>query len=234
MIREIVMDTETTGLNPRSGDRLVEIGGIELINRMPTGEVLHEYINPERNMPQEAFEIHGLSSEFLADKPIFTDVAEKFLAFIGDATLVIHNASFDMGFINSELAATDRAPIPLDRVVDTLLIARRKFPGAANSLDALCKRFGVNNSARTRHGALLDSELLADVYLELLGERQAKLILGHASTLAGQTADAAKSAAAQRPSPLPQRLSSEELAAHEAFVASLGDQALWRRLGTET
>lgn len=234
MIREIIMDTETTGLNPRSGDRLVEIGGIELINRAPTGEVLHEYINPERDMPQEAFEIHGLSSEFLADKPIFADVAEKFLAFIGDATLVIHNASFDMGFINTELAATDRAPIPQDRVVDTLLIARRKFPGAANSLDALCKRFGVDNSARTRHGALLDSELLADVYLELLGERQANLGLGHAGGLGTPTSGGAKSDAATRPTPLPQRLSSEELAAHEVFVASLGDKALWKRLGSET
>ena len=234
MIREIVMDTETTGLNPRTGDRLVEIGGVELINRMPTGQVIHEYINPERDMPQEAFEVHGLSEEFLSDKPVFAEVADRFLNFVADATLVIHNASFDMGFINTELVAIDRDEIPNDRVVDTLMIARRKHPGAANSLDALCKRYGIDNSARTKHGALLDSELLADVYLELLGERQANLGLAHKGAAEGNQARGGnKPLTAARPKALPQRLTAEELAAHQAFVDSLGVEALWKQFETD-
>ena len=176
-MREIVLDTETTGLDPAGGDRIVEIGGVELVNHMPTGRSFHAYINPERDMPAEAFAVHGLSAEFLSDKPKFREVAPDFLAFVGDATLVIHNASFDMKFLNAELGWIEAETLPWSRAVDTLDIARRRFPGALNSLDALCRRFGVDNSGREKHGALLDSELLAEVYLELMGGRQPDLTL---------------------------------------------------------
>jgi DNA polymerase-3 subunit epsilon len=179
-MREIILDTETTGLDPLRGDRLVEIGGIELINHFPTGRTYHVYINPERDMPEEAFRVHGLSAEFLADKPRFADLVAEFWSFIADATLVIHNASFDMGFINAELKRAGRQNFPMDRVVDTLAMARRRFPGSPASLDALCSRFGIDNSRRTRHGALLDAELLADVYIELIGGRQASFGLAEA------------------------------------------------------
>ena len=176
-MREIVLDTETTGLDPLRGDRLVEIGCIEIFNRMPTGQTFHRYINPERDMPAEAFDVHGLSSEFLSSKPLFTEVVEEFLEFIGDAPLVIHNASFDIGFINAELDRIKRGPISRDRLVDTLLLARRKHPGVSNRLDDLCSRYAIDNSRRTKHGALLDAELLAEVYIDLIGARQSQLIL---------------------------------------------------------
>ena len=176
-MREIVLDTETTGLDPLRGDRLVEVGCIEIYNRMPTGQTFHRYINPERDMPAEAFAVHGLSSEFLSSKPLFTEVVEEFLEFIGDAPLVIHNASFDIGFINAELDRLKRRPISRDRLVDTLLLARRKHPGVSNRLDDLCSRYAIDNSRRTKHGALLDAELLAEVYIDLIGARQSQLIL---------------------------------------------------------
>lgn len=171
-MREIVLDTETTGFDPKKGHRLVEIGCVELKNHLPTGEIYHQYINPERDMPEGAFNVHGLSEEFLSDYPVFADVADDFISFIGDSPLVIHNANFDMTFINYELKQLKYKQVPMTQAIDTLLIAREKFPGSPASLDALCKRFKVDNSSRTYHGALLDSELLAEVYLELLGGRQ--------------------------------------------------------------
>lgn len=225
-MREIVLDTETTGLSPADGDRIVEIGAVELMGHMPTGNTFHKYINPQRDMPEEAFKVHGLSSEFLADKPVFAKIAQEFLDFIGDAKLVIHNASFDMGFLNAELGWANKPLIPKDQALDTLAIARKKFPGSPSSLDALCRRFGIDNSARTLHGALLDSEILADVYLELIGGRQPGLVL--------TTQDAPTQVQAvddwkpvKRPTPLPSRLTKEEAAAHEAFVAKLGDGSVW-------
>ncbi|MEK9725249.1 MAG: DNA polymerase III subunit epsilon, partial [Rhodospirillaceae bacterium] len=171
-MREIVLDTETTGLDPKSGHRIVEIGCIEIVNQVPTGETFHQYVNPERDMPDGAFQVHGLSEEFLSDKPVFAKIAADFLAFVGDSNLVIHNAAFDMGFINAELEATGREPLAMERAIDTVSMARRKFPGAPASLDALCKRFQIDNSNRQLHGALLDAGLLAEVYLELIGGRQ--------------------------------------------------------------
>ncbi|MEP0453462.1 MAG: DNA polymerase III subunit epsilon, partial [Roseibium sp.] len=176
-MREISFDTETTGLNPRGGDRLVEIGGVELLNHIPTGNYYHVYINPQRDMPIEAFNVHGLSEEFLSDKPLFAHVADEFLDFVGDGTLVIHNAAFDMGFINMELERAGRRTISNDQVIDTLDIARRRHPSGPNSLDALCNRYGIDNSRRVKHGALLDAEILAEVYLELMGGKQQALIL---------------------------------------------------------
>lgn len=227
-MREIVMDTETTGLDPLTGDRLVEIGGVELLNHMPTGRVYHQYINPERDMPEGAFAVHGLSEEFLSDKPVFKAIAQDFLDFIGDAKLVIHNASFDMKFINEELSWIGRPRLPMDQAIDTLEIARRKFPGAQNSLDALCRRFGVDNSVREKHGALLDSELLAEVYLELVGGRQPGLVLSMDTARKDrpETAAAVPSIGA-RPEPLPSLLSAEEATTHESFVASLADGGRW-------
>jgi DNA polymerase-3 subunit epsilon len=224
-MREIVLDTETTGLDPLRGDRLVEIGCVEIFNRMPTGLTFHVYINPQRDMPKEALEVHGLSTEFLADKPVFSSVADDFLAFVGDAPLVIHNASFDIGFINAELEKVARTPIPRERLVDTLLLARRKHPGVSNRLDDLCSRYAIDNSHRTKHGALLDAELLAEVYIDLIGARQSQLILAdHVRSPADTQADAPRR---QRAEPLPQRTTPADLAAHAAFVATLGDKALW-------
>ena len=182
-MREIVFDTETTGLNPLGGDRVVEIGCVELFNRLPTGETFHVYLNPERDMPDAAFRVHGLSAEFLSDKPLFGDVVQDFIDFIGEAALVAHNASFDMGFINAELVRVNRPVINNERVIDTLQIARRKHPFGPNSLDALCQRYNIDNSKRTKHGALLDSEILAEVYIELTGGRQADLGLAAVETL---------------------------------------------------
>lgn len=177
-MREIVLDTETTGLDPFNGDKIVEIGCVELENHLPTGRTYHQYINPMRSMSEEVIAVHGLTEEFLSDKPVFKDIADDFLAFIGeDAKLVIHNAAFDMKFLNAELSFADKPQISYDRVVDTLIIARKKFPGSRVNLDELCKRFGVDNTSRTLHGALLDSELLAEVYLELLGGREPGLVL---------------------------------------------------------
>jgi DNA polymerase-3 subunit epsilon len=230
-MREIVLDTETTGLDPLRGDRLVEIGCVEIYNRMPTGQTFHRYINPQRDMPKEAFDVHGLSAEFLADKPLFAAVAEEFLTFIGDAPLVIHNASFDIGFINAELEKTARPAIPRDRLVDTLLLARRKHPGVSNRLDDLCSRYAIDNSRRTKHGALLDAELLAEVYIDLIGARQSQLILAEQTQSRGHTlADAPRR---QRPEPLAQRLSADEFAAHKSFIESLGDKALWNEFRGE-
>ncbi|QJP15505.1 DNA polymerase III subunit epsilon [Starkeya sp. ORNL1] len=225
-MREIVLDTETTGLDPLRGDRLVEIGCVEMLNRIPTGQNYHVYINPERDMPIEAFNVHGLSAEFLSDKPLFAAVADEFLAFIADSQLVIHNASFDIGFINAELTRLGRTVLGFDRVVDTLALARRRHPGGSNRLDDLCARYGIDLSRRTKHGALLDSELLADVYAELAGGRQAALILDSAEVNAAR--QAGNASVRQRPVPLPPRISAVEAAAHAAFVASLGEGALWR------
>jgi DNA polymerase-3 subunit epsilon len=226
-MREIVFDTETTGLDPVSGDRLVEIGCIELVNRFPTGKVFHRYLNPERDMPDAAFKIHGLSVEFLKDKPRFAEVVEELVLFIGaDAQLVAHNAMFDLGFLNAELKRAGKSEVSRERLVDTLMLARRKHPGGSNRLDDLCQRYRVDNSRRTKHGALLDAELLAEVYLELIGARQA--MLGLADVGGGDLARAAQALGAIRPQPLPPRVTDEERAAHRAFVATLGATAVWR------
>jgi DNA polymerase-3 subunit epsilon len=229
MVREIILDTETTGLDPAKGDRIVEIGAVELLNHLPTGRTFHVYINPERDMPKEAEAVHGLSSTFLRDKPVFASIAQDFMEFLGNDVLIIHNASFDMAFINAELGFLRMPSIPPERVVDTLHIARQKHPGAANSLDALCRRYDIDNSRRTKHGALLDSELLAEVYLELIGGRQTALILEASVTKRAATVVAAQQIAYQRPAPLPSRLTDEERAAHSAFVTDLGEHALWKQ-----
>jgi DNA polymerase-3 subunit epsilon len=226
MSREIVLDTETTGFDPDSGDRIVEIGALELIHHVPTGKSFHQYINPERDMPQSAFEVHGLSEEFLSDKPLFADVADAFLEFAGDAPLVIHNASFDMKFLNAELGLVSRDPLPMGRAIDTLLIARRKYPGAPASLDALCRRFGVDSSERTLHGALLDAQLLAEVYLELVGGREPGLTLIEDDD--GPSTPQGVDRRAPRLRPLASRLSEGERAAHAAFVSTLGEKTLWK------
>ncbi|HGG04895.1 MAG TPA: DNA polymerase III subunit epsilon [Aliiroseovarius sp.] len=229
-MREIVLDTETTGFEPESGDRIVEIGAVELLNHLPTGRTYHQYINPERSMPQGAFEVHGLGDEFLADKPVFKTIAQDFLNFVQDSRLVIHNASFDMKFLNAELKWAGHALLPMDQALDTLAIARKKFPGSPASLDALCRRFGIDNAARTLHGALLDSEILAEVYLELIGGRQPDLVLSESRKKSddGQVSDD-DWRAGPRPDSLPTRLTSEEAKAHEAFLAKLGEDALWRK-----
>ncbi|PZF77432.1 DNA polymerase III subunit epsilon [Aestuariivirga litoralis] len=227
-MREIILDTETTGLDPATGDRIVEIGAVELLNHLPTGRTFHVYINPERDMPKEAEAVHGLSSAFLKDKPVFGAIAQDFLQFIGEDVLIIHNASFDMAFINAELGFLRMPAIPPERVIDTLHIARQKHPGAGNSLDALCRRYGIDNSKRSKHGALLDSELLAEVYLELIGGRQTALVLEAAVTRKA-AAVVATQLAQQRSVPLPSRLTESERIAHAAFVAELGDQALWKQ-----
>src|SRR6201747_1412030 len=225
-MREIVLDTETTGLDPLRGDRLVEIGCVEIYNRMPTGQTYHCYINPERDMPVEAFNVHGLSAEFLSTKPLFTEVVDAFLEFIGDAPLVIHNASFDISFINAELDRIKRPAISRDRLVDTLLLARRKHPGVSNRLDDLCSRYAIDNSRRTKHGALLDAELLAEVYIDLIGARQSQLILAAESrdTRAGGYGEMPRR---QRAEPLAPRVTDADRAAHRAFVATLGDKPIW-------
>lgn len=230
-MREIVMDTETTGFDADKDDRIVEIGGIELLNHLPTGRTFHVYINPERPMPKDAFEVHGLGDDFLRDKPRFSDIVQGFVDFIGDdARLVIHNASFDMKFLNAELRRVGRPILPWSRALDTLALAREKFPGSPASLDALCRRFGVDNSNRQRHGALLDSELLAEVYLELIGGRQPDLVLDRP----GRRAEAVRPDGetvprAARPTPLPSRLTQAEAAAHAEFVARLGETSVWSR-----
>ncbi|MBT9385716.1 DNA polymerase III subunit epsilon [Pseudooceanicola sp. CBS1P-1] len=228
-MREIVLDTETTGFDPFQGDRLVEIGCVELLNHVPTGETYHVYINPERDVPEDAFKVHGLSTEFLSDKPVFRDLAKSFVDFIGDSKLIIHNASFDMKFLNAELGWLNMAQIPNAQAVDTLAIARKKFPGSPASLDALCRRFGIDNSARTLHGALLDSEILAEVYLELIGGRQPDLVLATA-TRKTDTAVEDDWRPRPRPVPLEARLTEEEKAAHRAFVEKMGDGALWAKM----
>jgi DNA polymerase-3 subunit epsilon len=226
-MREIVLDTETTGLDPEQGDRLVEIGGVELFNHMPTGRTFHQYLNPQRAMSAEAFAVHGLGDEFLRDKPVFSAIVDDFLGFVGDAKLVIHNASFDMKFINAELSWVGRPPIPVDQAIDTLAIARKKFPGSPASLDALCRRFGIDNASRTLHGALLDSQILAEVYLELIGGRQPGLVLTAVQTTV--EIEAGSGRIGPRPRALSPRLTDEEADAHAAFVAKLGDDAVWKR-----
>src|SRR6059058_6154319 len=225
-MREIVLDTETTGLDPLRGDRLVEIGCVEMLNRMPTGQTFHVYINPERDMPAEAFAVHGLSAEFLSTKPLFPEVVDAFLEFIGDAPLVIHNASFDISFINAELDRIKRAAIPRERLVDTLLLARRKHPGVSNRLDDLCSRYAIDNSHRTKHGALLDAELLAEVYIDLIGARQSQLILASdgEEIRVGATGETPRR---QREAPLAPRITEADREAHRAFVATLGDKPIW-------
>jgi DNA polymerase III subunit epsilon len=228
-MREIVMDTETTGFEPSEGHKLVEIGAIELWNHLPTGNVYHQYINPQRLMPKEAFEVHGLGDDFLRDKPLFSHVAQAFWDFIGDAPLVIHNAAFDMKFLNAELMPLGFPRLPDARAIDTVMMARKKFPGSPASLDALCRRFGIDNSKREKHGALLDSELLAEVYLELIGGRQPGL------AMAPEPMTQPKLGATQsgtwrpgaRPAPLASRLTDEEAAAHADFVGKMGDTAIW-------
>lgn len=227
-MREIVLDTETTGLYPHQGDRIVEIGCVELVNHLATGEVFHVYLNPDRDMPDEAFRIHGLSEQFLSDKPRFEAIVEDFLGFIDGALLVIHNASFDMKFLNAELARSERPPLSDDQVLDTLEIARRKHPGGSNSLDALCRRFGIDNSERTKHGALLDSELLAEVYLELIGGRQPNLVLV-GSEQQTSTALVRDVKLQPRPEPLPSRLTDDEARAHRELIDEIGENAVWRR-----
>jgi DNA polymerase III subunit epsilon len=225
-MREIVLDTETTGLDPLRGDRLVEIGCIEILNRMPTGQTFHVYLNPQRAMAAEAFAVHGLSTEFLADKPLFSEVVEDFLQFIDDAPLVIHNASFDISFINAELDRIELPPIPRERLVDTLLLARRKHPGVSNRLDDLCSRYAIDNSHRTKHGALLDAELLAEVYIDLIGARQSQLILA-SETRDIRVSGQSETQRRQREVPLAPRVTEADLMAHRAFVATLGDKPIW-------
>jgi len=224
-MREIVLDTETTGLDPLAGDRLVEIGCIELVNRFPTGKVFHGYFNQERDMPESALKIHGLTIDFLKNQPLFPQRVGELVDFLGDAPLVAHNAMFDLAFLNAELERAGQAAVSRERMVDTLLLARRKHPGAANRLDDLCARYAVDNSRRTKHGALLDAELLAEVYVELIEARQAQLILSQAPRIqaAGEII-----VVRERPAPLPVRLTADAQAAHRRFIASLGENAVWR------
>ncbi len=224
MSREIVLDTETTGLDPKDGHRIVEIGAVELLDHLPSGRTYHQYINPERDMPPEAERVHGLSSDFLRDFPTFREIAESFLQFIGESPLVIHNAGFDLRFLNAELDRSGHATLPPGRAIDTLLLAQRKFPGQSNSLDALCRRFGIDASRRTLHGALLDSELLAEVYLHLIGGRQAVLALD------ARAERGPRRRMRQPRPPRPHAPSAQELAAHRAFLETLEDP-LWLRSG---
>jgi len=228
-MREIIFDTETTGIDPGQGHRLVEIGCVELINLLPSGRTWQSYLNPQRDMPLGAYEVHGLSAEFLADKPLFGDVVDEFLAFVGDARLVAHNAEFDMRFLNAELANIGRPPFPADRVTDTLAMARRAHPGLSASLDTLCRRYGIDLSARTKHGALLDAELLAEVYLELRGGRQRHLELAVDNAVHGAAPDVAGAVPSTR-APRRHAPSDAEKARHDAFLARLKDP-IWRRGG---
>jgi DNA polymerase-3 subunit epsilon len=226
-VREIVFDTETTGLDPYQGHRMVEIGCIELVNRFPSGQTFHRYLNPERDMPAEAFAVHGLSVDFLKDKPCFAEIVEELIEFIGDAPLVAHNAMFDLGFLNAELERAGAILVERERLVDTLLLARRKHPAGPNRLDDLCGRYGIDNSRRTKHGALLDAEILAEVYLELIGARQAQLILVESRNDAGGIHISLPPVGA-RPITLTPRLTEEERTAHLAFLATLGEKSIWR------
>ncbi len=239
-MREIVLDTETTGLDARGGDRLVEIGCIELLNRFPTGVEFHRFLSPEnKEVHPDAVRIHGISTEFLRDKPLFKTEVTAFLDFIGDDQLIIHNAPFDIGFLNMELERLKKPPLQMTRVTDTLQLARRKFPGAPASLDALCKRFSIDNTQRTKHGAIVDSLLLAQVYVELLGERQATLTLaangndGQRTLPDGPMSRTGAGIALPRPAPLAPRLTKDQLAVHAAYVETLGSKALWKRVVRE-
>ncbi len=229
-MREIIFDTETTGLDPFSGDRLVEIGCVEVENYLPTGRVYHQHINPERDMPEGAFRIHGLSYEFLKDFPTFSEIYSDFIDFIGDAKLVAHNADFDMKFINWELSQVGHGEFSKNRAVDTLEMARRKFPGSSNSLDALCKRFAIDNSSRIKHGALLDAELLAEVYLELMGGRQRGFALGEVEKKTRNINGTAQKTERMFRQARPHGPTEQELGRHRAFVANMGEDALWIKL----
>ncbi|MDP4003935.1 DNA polymerase III subunit epsilon [Methylobacterium sp. NEAU K] len=229
MLREIVLDTETTGTEARSGDRLIEIGAVELLKHIPTGRTFHRYCNPQRAVSEGAFNVHGLSDAFLSDKPIFAEIVGDLMDFLREGRLVIHNAPFDVGFLNMEyarLGAYAPPPIRLEDVVDTLPMARRKHPGAANNLDALCARYGIDNTRRTKHGALLDAQILAEVYVELLGGKQTSLGLLDAQT-ASPAAELAAQAVPVAPRPYRSRLTDEERARHDSFRASLGATAIW-------
>jgi DNA polymerase-3 subunit epsilon len=236
-MREVIFDTETTGLDPKTGDRMVEIGCVEMVGRVETGRTFHAYFNPDRDMPIEAERVHGLSAAFLATKPRFAESADELLEFLGDAPLVAHNAGFDFGFLNNELELTGRTPISLDRMVDTVAIARKKHPGAKLSLDALCTRYGIDRSHRVKHGALLDAELLAQVYVELTGGRQIGLgLIDSGADAAPDTpalTELTPNAPWHRPSadkprrePRPHMASPEELERHRAFIAQIKD-AIW-------
>ncbi|WP_425044903.1 DNA polymerase III subunit epsilon [Primorskyibacter sp. S87] len=240
-MREIVLDTETTGFDPEGGDRIVEIGCLELLNHMPTGETYHQYINPLRSMPQDAFQVHGIGPDLLdppqppapgavtlKDKPVFEKIGKDFFDFVGDAKLVIHNAAFDMKFLNAELRWMGLPELAWERAIDTLAIARQRFPGSPASLDALCRRFGIDNSSRTLHGALLDSEILAEVYLELIGGRQPDFALSVSSAGSDKTVSDAWRPK-PRNAPLPSRLTADEKAAHDEFVTKLGENPVWKR-----
>jgi DNA polymerase-3 subunit epsilon len=224
-MRQVVLDTETTGLDPAQGHRIVEIGCVELFNMIPTGQTFHVYMDPERDMPEEAFRVHGLSTDFLKGKPVFADICPDFLAFLGNSQWLAHNAEFDLRFINAELRAYGHKPFSLDQVIDTLALARRRHPGASNSLDALCSRYGIDNSRRTKHGALLDAEILAEVYAELLGGRQAALVF---KSGVAETARGSKIFSQQRPQPLLPCLTNEEQKAHLDFVAKLSANPIWQ------
>jgi DNA polymerase III subunit epsilon len=229
-MREIVLDTETTGISPAEGHRVIEIGAVELVNYLPTGASFHAYLDPERSVPKEAEAIHGLSTAFLKGKPKFKDILTEFRTFIGEDQLIIHNAPFDVGFLNAELEQVGAPLIAFSRVTDTLLLARKRHPTASNSLDALCRRYGIDNAKRTKHGALLDSELLAEVYLELIGGRQVDLQLQSESKKQPTTYIVQNQPAAgqsQRANPLPQRLTAEDQKAHQNLIALLGPTALW-------
>jgi DNA polymerase-3 subunit epsilon len=228
-MREIVWDTETTGFDPFAGDRIVEIGAVELNQHLPTGRVYHQYINPERDMPPGAFEVHGLSIDFLKDFPVFSDIARDFIDFVGNATLIAHNAKFDMKFINAELKNTNLPQVPLNQSLDTLEIARKKFPGAQNSLDALCRRFNIDNSSRQKHGALLDSEILAEVYLELVGGMQPDFSLSLVGQSNLETTSDSSYAALSRPKKLNSLVTDVEKKAHNDFIKSLGTYAIWNK-----
>jgi DNA polymerase-3 subunit epsilon len=227
-LRELILDTETTGLDPATGDRIVEIGCVEVVNSVATGETFHVYLDPERDVPEEAFRVHGLSREFLTGKPKFAEVADQFVSFLGDARLVIHNAEFDMKFINAELKRCGLASIAMDRVVDTLAIARRKHPGASNSLDALCARYRIDNSRRTKHGALLDAEILAEVYAELMGGRQKVLELASNTARKIEIKEVDSIALVRSEEARPLLLADEEVA-HSALVEKMGEKALWAK-----
>jgi DNA polymerase-3 subunit epsilon len=228
-MREIVLDTETTGIDHSKGHRVVELGAVELINHIPSGKTFHTYIDPERDMPPDAEAIHGLTTQFLKGKPVFAAVAADFLTFIGEASLVIHNASFDVGFLNAELSRLNIPALLPERVIDTLMLARQKHPMGPNSLDALCKRYGIDNSKRDKHGALVDSELLADVYLELIGGRQSALSLS-TITVGSRAIITPSGIVRPRPVPLASRLTEIEIMAHKALIAELGEKALWNEL----